>query len=114
MLDTHMEKAMGRFDSEFDQAMQKLTPAQLKARRSGARKLAAAVIFGLERLEDRSLFSVVANPGGPYTVNEGSSIILNGSGSTDTSALCARVRELAAADPHAHVLGGRRLQWPPG
>jgi phosphoglucosamine mutase len=26
-------------------------------------------------------------------------------GSTDTSALCARVRELAAADPHAHVLG---------
>ena len=26
-------------------------------------------------------------------------------GSTDTSALCARVRELAAADPHAHVVG---------
>jgi hypothetical protein len=84
MIDTHMEKAMGRFQSEFNQDLQKLTPAQLKARRSAASKLAAAVGFGLEHLEERALFTVtpVANPGGPYTVNEGSSITLNASGST--------------------------------
>jgi len=76
---------MGRFQSEFNQDLQKQASARLQARRNAASKLATAVGFGLEHLEGRALFSVVANPGGPYTVNEGSSITLDGSGSTDTS-----------------------------
>jgi hypothetical protein len=80
-----MEKPMDRSHSAFNGKAQTLTPEQQKARRLAAAKLAAAVGFGIERLEERALFTVlpIANPGGPYSVNEGSSITLNGSGSTD-------------------------------
>jgi hypothetical protein len=75
---------MGRFHSEFNQDLQKSTTAKIKARRNAASKLAAAAVFGIEHLEERALFTVapVANPGGPYSVNEGSSITINASGST--------------------------------
>ena len=76
---------MARFQSAFNQDQQKLSTAKQRARRSAAAKLAAAVGYGFERLEQRALFngSAIANPGGPYTVNEGSSITLDGSASTD-------------------------------
>lgn len=52
------------------------------------RKLVRAIRAGLEQLEVRRLFAnPVSDPGGPYTVNEGSSVAISGSGSSDDGSI---------------------------
>src|SRR5205823_12700230 len=59
----------------------------------GARKLASAVRASLQELERRQMLSVGANPtavtGGPYVVNEGSSVVINGTSSSDSDGTIA-------------------------
>jgi hypothetical protein len=72
--------------NSFDPATHQFVPLRQPRRRKAVMKLASAVGIGLEKLETRALFNgAVANPGGPYTVNEGSSITLDASGSTDNT-----------------------------
>ena len=70
--------------------LSKLSSLQ-KSQARNARRLAAAVGRGLESLEARTLMSSnpVANPGGPYTVAEGSSITISGANSTDVGGTIA-------------------------
>jgi RTX calcium-binding nonapeptide repeat (4 copies)/PKD domain len=76
---------------DLEQHMKHVLPWQIGRNRVGnlnqadskkhSRKLASAVRACFEELELRRMLSVSANPNGPYTVNEGSSIQIGGSAS---------------------------------
>src|SRR5438128_9117425 len=60
--------------------------------RKGARKLASAVRASLQELERRQMLSAgdpTAVTGGPYAVNEGSSVVINGTSSFDSDGTIA-------------------------
>jgi hypothetical protein len=110
---------MGRFQSALNDDLRAQNAKQMKARRRAAAKLAAAAGFGLEHLEERALFTgtITANPGGPYTVNEGSAINLNGSASSDTGGTISSykwdlnyngtfVASITTANPQLHYTAG--------
>src|SRR5438132_789806 len=58
----------------------------LRSRRKGSTKLASAVRACVQELEKRQMLSAspTADPGGPYTLDEGSFVVINGSGSSDS------------------------------
>lgn len=69
-------------------------PANLSRRKSKS-LLGKAVRATIDSLEGRRLLAnPVANPGGPYTVNEGASININGGGSTDDGTIAAYAWDL--------------------